>query len=179
MHQLATPVIFCSLIAFCASAVYFDLRFDRIPNIINVLGFVSGLVISSACFGLGALLGSLCGSALGFVIMILPFLLHMVGGGDVKFFCAAGSIVGWHLLWPSFLTGAALGGAIGIVLLIAHDRSLTRLRCRLILLQAGCWRRRSSVPSLSGPGLADVRFPYSVPLSIGLVAVTSIQLCVK
>ena len=179
MHQLASTIIFGLLLAFCVTAVYFDLRFGKIPNIINALGFASGLLISYASLGLGGFLDSLCGAALGFAIMILPFLLHMVGGGDVKFLSAAGSIVGWHVLWPSFLTGAALGGAIGIVLLVARDRSITRLRCRLILLHAGCWRRRSSVLSLSGPGLADVRFPYSMPLSIGLVAVTSIRLCVK
>ncbi len=178
MHRLASTFIFGSVLAFCFTAVYFDLRFSRIPNILNALGFASGLLISYIFLGLGGLWGSLRGSALGFAIMILPFLLHMVGGGDVKFLGAAGSIVGFHVLWPSFLTGAALGGAIGIVLLVARDKSLARLRCRLVLWHAGCWRRRSSFLSLSGSGLADVRFPYSIPLSIGLVAVTSIRLCI-
>jgi prepilin peptidase CpaA len=179
MHQLALTFIFCSLLAFCVTAVCFDLRFGRIPNIFNALGFAAGTLISWALLGLRGLCGSLCGAALGLVIMILPFLLHMVGGGDVKFLSAAGSIVGFQVLWPSFLAGAALGGAIGLFLLVARDKSLSRLRCRLVLLQAGCWRRRSPALSLAKPGLADVRFPYSIPLSIGLVAVTSIKLCIR
>lgn len=179
MHRLASAVVFSSLSAFCVTAVYFDLRFGRIPNLFNALGFTTGLLISGVLSGMGGLRCSLYGASLGLVIMILPFLLHMVGGGDVKFLSAAGSIVGWQILWPSFLAGAALGGAIGIVLLVATDRSLRRLRCRLVLWHAGCWRRRSSVLSLSGPSLADVRFPYSMPLSLGLIAVTSIQLCVR
>jgi prepilin peptidase CpaA len=179
MHQLAWTVTLVSLLAFCVSAVYFDLRFGRIPNIFNALGFAVGILISCALLGLRGLYGSLCGAALGLVIMLPPFLLHMIGGGDLKFLSAAGSIVGFRVLWPSFLTGAALGAAIGLILLVARDRSLSRLRCRLVLLHAGCWRRRSSALNLSGPGLADIRFPYTIPLSIGLVAVTSIRLCFK
>jgi Flp pilus assembly protein protease CpaA len=179
MHQPASTIIFGSLLAFCVTAVYFDLRFGKIPNFFNALGFISGILISDALLGPGGVRLSLGGAMLGLAILILPFLLHMVGGGDVKFLIAAGSIVGWHALWPSFLTGAALGGAIGIVLLIAHDRSIGRLRCRLVLWRAGCWRSSPSVLNLSGPGLEDVRFPYSMPMSIGLIAVSSIRLCIK
>lgn len=179
MQQLALTLICCSLLAFCVTAVYFDLRFGRIPNIINGLGFGAGVIISWALLGLRGLCGSLCGAALGLAIMIPPFLLHMVGGGDVKFLSAAGSIVGFQVLWPAFLTGAALGGAVGLFLLAARDKSLPRLRCRLVLLRAGCWCRQSPALGLAKPGLADIHFPYSIPLSIGLLAVTSIKLCVR
>jgi len=179
VHRPACTLIFCLLLAFCLPAIYFDLKFGKIPNLFNALGLASGLLISGVLSGTAGLRGSLCGAALGLAILILPFLLHMVGGGDVKFLSAAGSIVGWHALWPSFLTGAAVGGAIGLVLLIARDRSLRRLRCRLVLWCSGCWRGSPSVLNLSGPGLADVRFSYSMPLSIGLITVTSIRLCVS
>ncbi len=179
MQLMGSLAMLSALVAFCAASVFFDLRSGRIPNIVNVTGLMAGLAISFGFGGRRALAGSLCGAALGLVIMLLPFLLHMVGGGDVKFLAAAGSVVGWRVLLPSFLLGAALGGVIGAVMLILRDRTVARLRALVVLLLAGCWRTGppSACRTIERPD--EPHMAYAVPLSIGLIAVTSLSLCLR
>lgn len=172
MRGLAPLVI---LTVFCTCAVYFDLRFARIPNALNAVGLLFGPIARFATGGTSSLRESLAGALLGLVIMLGPFLLRMVGAGDVKFLAAAGSIVGWRLLPASFLAGAALGGAVGLVLLLRRDRGLAGLRRRLVLLDAAGLRGGGASPRTFGSGLADFAMPYAVPLSIGLIAVCAVR----
>jgi len=173
---LADVVSLCALVLFCGAAVRADIRFGKIPNYLNGTGLACGLTLSILRGGTGGLAGSLAGSLLGSSILLVPFLLHMVGGGDVKFLAAAGAIVGWRVLWLSFLVGAALGGIIGIVLLIASDRSPTRLRRRLAILKAEMWRTPDALKRPAGSGSQEIRMPYALPLSLGLIIVACINL---
>jgi prepilin peptidase CpaA len=175
MPGLASLIL---LVAFCTAVGYFDLRFGRIPNILNAAGFASGPIVAFATCGTGALVTGLAGALLGLAIMLVPFLLHMVAGGDVKFLAAAGSIIGWRVLMPGFLAGAALGGAIGIALMLRRERSLSGLRRRLVLLEAGCWRQHRGASGSGASVQGDIFMPYAIPLSIGLITVTFIN-CFK
>ena len=159
----------CALILFCAAAVYADIRFGKIPNYLNGIGFASGLALSVLRGGASGLAGSLAGGLLGLSILLVPFFLHMVGGGDVKFFAASGTLVGWRVLWFSFLAGAALGGIMAIVFLIARDRSPARLRQRLVLLKAGTWRTPEALKRPGGSRYREISMPYALPLSLGLI----------
>jgi Flp pilus assembly protein protease CpaA len=156
------------LTAFCACAVSFDVRMGRIPNILNALGFLAGVTASLAVWGLSGILRSLSGTILGAALLIPFFMLHMVGGGDIKFLAAAGSIVGWRLLGLSFLLGAAFGGAAGIAILLKRGGGIRGLRARLVLLEAQGLGRGAL---MAGSGLTDFAMHYSLPLSLGLVCV--------
>ena len=173
---MVAVVSLCALVLFCAAAVYTDIRFGRIPNFLNGIGLASGLALSVLRGGTGRLAGSLAGSLLGLSILLVPFLLHMVGGGDVKFLTAAGALVGWRVLWFSFLAGAALGGVIGILLMLAHERSPARLRQRLVLLKAGIWRTPDSLKWPAGSEYREIRMPYALPLSLGLITAACVNL---
>jgi prepilin peptidase CpaA len=164
---------------FCALASFFDVRYGRIPNKLNGAGLISGATVGYACGGPRGLAASIAGALIGIAILFLPFTLRMVGAGDVKFLSAAGAVVGWRMLWPAFLAGAAFGGAIGLLLIALHDRTLSRFCAHLLLIHAGCWRpldTDSSHAAHMSHGLADIHMPYAVPLSIGLVAAASIHL---
>lgn len=157
------------LSAFCLAAVSFDLRRHMVPNWLNAIGLCSGLITALALGGLKSLALSLLGAALGASVMLPFFLLRMVGGGDLKFLAAAGALAGWRLLMPAILLGVVLGGAAASVALVRHDRSLERIKMRVVLLRfgsvsdsaAGCMRGMS--------GLGDIEMPYTLPLSIGLL----------
>jgi prepilin peptidase CpaA len=179
VQTIGSLVALAALVLFCAAAVVFDLRSGRIPNVVNASGLVTGAAVSFAWGGRRALAGSLFGAALGLAIMVLPFLLHMVGGGDVKFLAAAGSLVGWQVLLPSFLLGAALGGVVGAVMLVLRDRSAARLQATAVLLLAGSWRSGPPSACRTAGRAAGPLMAYAVPLSIGLVTVTSLCLCLR
>lgn len=70
---------------------------------------------------------SLGGAFLGVAILIVPFLLKMVGGGDLKFLCAAGAIIGPTALWYSFLAGALFGGLAAIFIILKNRPPSQRL----------------------------------------------------
>ncbi|PKQ28100.1 MAG: hypothetical protein CVT63_04510 [Candidatus Anoxymicrobium japonicum] len=163
--------ILLPIVLFCASGVAADVRFGRIPNFLNAGGLLCGLTVSCVSGGGRGLASGLLGATLGLAILLAPFLLHMVGGGDVKFLVAAGAMMGWRLLPPAFLLGAVAGGALAFFALLRgrHSRqSLESVWRALILLEAGAWR-----PSAKTPVGNRVRMPYSLPLSVGLIVVAS------
>ncbi len=169
---MRSAAVLAVLSAFCACAVSFDLRTGRIPNWLNALGLLGGTSFCAAAWGLPGLRRSLSGALLGAALLLPFFLLRMVGAGDVKFLCAAGSLVGWRLLGPSFLLGAAVGGAAGLALLVMRGGGTRSLLPRLALLEAGGLRGKALRPGRAGSGLPDLAMPYALPLSLGLISIT-------
>jgi prepilin peptidase CpaA len=165
------------LATLCAVAVYSDVRFGRIPNRVNATGAISGFVASAVLGGRGILAESFAGAAMGLSVLLVPFVLKMVGGGDVKFVAAAGAILGWRRLLPGFLAGAALGGATAIALIISRDRSVARMKQRVLLWHAGAWRPAGALERRAGSRSDDPRIPYAIPISVGLIVVTCIRAC--
>ena len=91
------------------SALYFDLRYQRIPNKLCLLGIVIALVLqsyNSQWYGLGqALLGA--GAALA---LLLPaFYFRYLGAGDVKLMIAVGAFSGPEILFWSVVYGIIVG----------------------------------------------------------------------
>jgi prepilin peptidase CpaA len=162
-------LVLLPLVLLCGGACVADVRLGRIPNMLNAAGFACGISVSIARAGASGLASSLLGAALGLAVLALPFSLHMVGGGDVKFLAAAGSIIGWQLLWPGFLLGAAVGGALALFALGRRARSVKAFRGNLLLLDAAGWRLSNAL----APG-DSVEMPYAVPLSVGLVIAAGI-----
>jgi prepilin peptidase CpaA len=101
---------------FAAAAVSTDLRYRRVPNRLILCAAAGGLALSAAG-GWGSLCMGLTGMVLGFLLLFPAFLLHMVGGGDVKSLAVIGLVAGPGLLWVSFLRGAAAGGLAAVVIL--------------------------------------------------------------
>jgi prepilin peptidase CpaA len=79
---------------------------------------VSALVLNSWS-GFASLKLGLQGMAMGLGLGLIPFALHMLGGGDVKFLAAIGSLSGPALAWSSFFLAAAAEGAVAALLLLA------------------------------------------------------------
>lgn len=200
---MQSPVPFAFLATFCLSASAFDLRSGKIPNALNLTGLLGGFLLSSLSGSTKVILVSLGGALLGAAILIVPFLLRMVGGGDLKFLCAAGAIVGPATLWHSFLAGALFGGlgAIFVILKNRHpserlsnppretpkasaETALQRGRRVFETAEGLALRRLLEVkPLRSGetenPNRKACRgstfLPYTLPLSAGLLAVTSLR----
>ncbi|MHB8894349.1 MAG: A24 family peptidase [Candidatus Geothermincolia bacterium] len=162
--------ILLPLLALCAGAAVFDLRLHRVPNLFNATFFLCGICIASARAGIGGLVESLAGAGIGFAFLLVPFFLHMVGGGDVKFLAAAGAIVGLHLVWPALIAGAAFGGIFALVALLLKARSLDPVRRAVIMLEQGLWRSRGETA-----GEHRIMLPYTLPLSCGFVAAAVVQ----
>lgn len=105
-----------------AGTLYMDLRESRIPNLLTVSAALLGLAAHVIGDGWLGLLTSLQGLLVGFILLLVPFLLGGIGGGDVKFLAALGAIMGPEFVFRSCLYGAVVGGLIALYLMIKEKR---------------------------------------------------------
>lgn len=108
-----------------------DLRSRRIPN-----GFVVALLLLGLGFGAwsggvrGILLG-LAGAALGLGILIVPFAMRLVPGGDVKFLAATGAWLGPLGVVVAAVAGFALSGLLVLYLVLRNPELARAARTNL------------------------------------------------
>lgn len=98
-------------------AAFTDFREHRIYNKLLGPAFVSAIVMQIYFKGWAGLQQSLFGALLGFIILLIPYLLGGMGAGDVKLLAVIGAFGGAHFVFTSFLYGAIVGGIISAVLI--------------------------------------------------------------
>ncbi len=105
------------LVLLVLTAAWYDVRFRKIPNWLNVGGLLFALVFGGLQ-GIGSLklacLGALCALA----VYIPLYLLRGMGAGDVKLMVAIGALTGpgnWIMI---FLLTAILGGVASAILVV-------------------------------------------------------------
>lgn len=98
------------------SASVIDHIHHKIPNILNALGFLIGLVL----LALGLMpsdgwLDSALGMLIGFTAFIGLYIFKKIGAGDVKLMSVVGFYLGWQdTLWAVILS-FTVGGVLAIV----------------------------------------------------------------
>lgn len=156
-------ILLCSLLL--GSAIYNDLRRHRIPNRLTVPAGLVGILYHSWCKGLtGGLLFSLSGLTIGFAILLIPFLLGGLGGGDVKLFAALGSFLGPRGVFSLFLYGALAGGVI-VLAMVFRKNGLKGIKLIFWSAFLDLSARQKPRIDTSYQGL-----PYAVPMAAGYVS---------
>lgn len=92
-----------------------DLKYRKIPNLITFSLAAAGFLISCTQYGWNGAAQSFLGIALGFFLLIIPFSLGAMGGGDVKLLAALGACLGPSHLFHVFLASAIAGGALSLI----------------------------------------------------------------
>jgi prepilin peptidase CpaA len=123
-----------------------DLRMRRIPNTLIGLGLLSAAAAQWWADGSTGLLHGATGAGLGLALLIGPFALRALGGGDVKLAMVIGAWTDGPVLITVLLYGALLTGIIAAVFWSIHAR----------------W------PMETAP-----RIPVAVPLAIATIATTA------
>ncbi len=149
------------LLAFSAVATTMDFRQRRIPNLLTLSAALCGIGINLAWKGLPGLLFSLKGLALGVGILLVPYALRWIGGGDLKTLAALGSFGGPVLAWTTFLAGSTLAGMLAVVLLLVYK--LRKPQSAGAPAEAGCPPSKPTLPygallSLGGCLILALRF---------------------
>jgi prepilin peptidase CpaA len=112
------------LILFIVFSMGFDAREKRIPNWLVFPGMAGGILLN-ASKGNPYLIHSLLGLGLASGILILPFALGWMGGGDVKFLGALGAILGVTWVPHLFFYSALLGGLLALVSIVHRGMNLS------------------------------------------------------
>lgn len=102
------------------TAAIFDLRYQKIPNVLTFPTMIIALAYFGVTRGLDGLLFSAGGLGLGMAILIIPYLMGGMGAGDVKLLGAAGAVLGPLGIFNAFVLTAFIGGIYAVLLVLVH-----------------------------------------------------------
>lgn len=167
-------------------AAWIDYAQRRVPNWLNGALIVLGLAAQARFNGAAGVFRGFEGIAVGFALLILPWMMHGMGAGDVKLLSAIGAWFGPWMTCVAFAVGAGLGGVIAMAMIIGSGRlrqaganmSLILVKCRSRQTMFGEFASAASLaatPPMTGPGSGkgSQLLPYGVPLTIGSLLVLS------
>ena len=158
------PIII-TVAALVLLAVYSDLRWRKIPNYLTLPAIALGLSINFLSNSWNGLIFAFLGFLVGMGLLILPYLLGGMGGGDVKFLGALGALVGSYSVLNIFLYTTLVGGAIAIVVAIANKKFIDTFKKMWLFLKCIFLFRAPAV----GAGLfqKSIAIPYGVAIGAG------------
>ncbi len=154
-------------------ASWIDYSQRRVPNWLNASLLVLGFIVQALFFGWAGLGTGFAGMLAGFGLLIVPWLMHGMGAGDVKLMAAIGVWLGPLLTLYSFALGAVIGGVAAVVMIVSTGR--LRMACANIgLIMAKCSNPQtvfSEAGSAKSFGVTSQLLPYGVPLTAGTLVV--------
>ncbi len=99
-----------------------DLRSQKIPNTLTYPVMAIGLFYHGVTNNLNGLLFSTAGLASGIIFLMLPYLLGVMGAGDVKLMGAVGAILGARGAFIAFIWTGVAGGIYAIIILLMRRK---------------------------------------------------------
>lgn len=152
-------------IAVVAIAVYTDCRWRIIKNILTVPAIALGVLLHILGNGWPGLTFALLGLLAGFGLMLIPFTIGQMGGGDVKLMAALGSLLGAYAIINVFLYTTLAGGLLAMGFALYRKDGLATLS-RTWHLAKGLFILRTA-PSMESNSGAAVTVPYGVAIAVG------------
>jgi prepilin peptidase CpaA len=158
-------VIIALLVPLAVIITYYDVRYRRIPNAFVLATLASGIIVNTVYGGWQGAVMSLGGCAIAFMLMFILHVFGAMGAGDVKLFAAVGSLVGTHLVLPTFLVVILTGGALALLLML-HRGAVRATMHRVLQILVGLlpgWE----LPRFSVPADRRHTIPYGVAITFG------------
>lgn len=160
-------------------ASWIDFAERRVPNWLNALIAACGLAAQGVFFGwsdsetgMGVATG-LLGLLVGFGVLIVPWMMHGMGAGDVKLMAAIGAWLGPWLTLLCFAAGAVIGGVTAVIMILTTGRAVHAYTNMQTIMQK--MRRVDTAFSEFGGaktfGNTSQLLPYGVPLTAGTIGV--------
>lgn len=165
--------LLCTLLV--SIAVISDYRTYKIKNKLNLTFLIIGLLFNLSTNGLDGGKDAILGSIFPLVVFPL-FALKMLGAGDIKAFCAIGSIFGLEQGTYTMLFSFIAGGFIAVFFLIFRKNAVERFNSFWNYLKM-CFYIRKLLPydDFSDPE-GKFRFAYGI---FGGVILTIINNSIK
>lgn len=160
-------------------ASWIDYKERRVPNWLNAAIAASGFMAQGYFHGLDGLAAGFLGLLVGFATLIVPWLMHGMGAGDVKLMAAIGCWLGPWLTLLSFCVGALVGGIAAVVMIVSTGRTVhayTNMQTILTKVR----RIDTAFGEFGGAktfGNTSQLLPYGVPLTAGTLIVLSMYYC--
>jgi len=98
------------------SALYLDLRYQRIPNKLCLFALLLALLLQSISHQWHGIIQAFLGAGLALLILLPAYYFRCLGAGDVKLMIAVGALSGPLLLMWSLVFGVIFGTFTSFVL---------------------------------------------------------------
>ncbi|MFD1886010.1 A24 family peptidase [Paenibacillus wenxiniae] len=109
-------------------ACWTDIRARKIPNVLNLIFTLTGLMYHIVDAGWEGASFAGKGMLLGFGVMLLLYVLRAVGAGDVKLFAGIGAWFGLAMTAQVMMYSILFAGLIGVVIMIWRRETIVRMR---------------------------------------------------
>ena len=144
-----------------------DIRTQRIPNYLTLGTAVAGLGFQVGLHGWGGLWSGFLGLALGFGLLIIPYLLRGIGAGDVKALAALGAWLGPRQTLVLFVYMGLCGGAL-VLLVLSWQGALWYQMTRGWNYLKNIFIRQPADGQTPASPLLQQRIPYAAALALGM-----------
>ncbi|MBU0640809.1 MAG: A24 family peptidase [Planctomycetes bacterium] len=154
-------------------ASWIDYAQRRVPNWLNATLAAAGLIAQSAFFGWTGLGWGCLGLLVGFAVLIIPWLMHGMGAGDVKLMAAIGAWLGPWLTLVSFAAGAIIGGVVAVIMIYTSGRAV-HAYTNMQTIATKMRHLNTAFGEFGGAktfGDTSQLLPYGVPLTAGTLCV--------
>jgi prepilin peptidase CpaA len=154
---------------FLTLACLSDLRTRRIPNVLTLSAALGALLFHLATGGWSAAGWGAAGLFSGAALFFPMFALRGMGAGDVKLLAAVGAWLGPGQVATVALATSIAGGAIAVVVALAHGYLRKALTNVYLLLMH--WRVAGvePLPAVTLERAQGPRLAYAFPIAIGTV----------
>lgn len=134
------PVIVVVMSASVVAALTDAFRF-KVYNVLTLPLMVSGLIYHGVAGGWSGLSLSFLGLLVGFVLLLIPFLMGGIGAGDVKLLAGVGAWTGLPWILYIFIYAGLAAGIIGFGVSLWLKGSVSEVAIDVLTL----WHRMTSL----------------------------------
>jgi prepilin peptidase CpaA len=159
--SVLVTVVAVYLLVICA----IDTFYSKIPNLCNLTLLLVGLTYHPLQNGFFGLWHALLGFAVGLSLLLVPYLLGGIGGGDVKALAALGTLLGPGAVFQVFLYIGPIGGVLAILHYLFQKSLWLKIvgAGRALLAFAGTCDVNCLRPEVQ----ERLRFPYAAAIAFG------------
>lgn len=166
MHYVMNAWSTGALALLLGAAAWSDIRSHRIPNVLVLLGLITGLLLQMSAEGMPGLVRALLGMVVGFLVLMPFYLLRTLGAGDVKLMAAVGALMGPAEIVGVFLATLLAGGLMALVQAL-RAKMLREVSRNVKLIVTDGVLKTGRVPALDQLSQSAGRLPYGVAIALG------------
>lgn len=179
--NLDIPIVAVSLGT--AIAMYTDVRSRKVYNALTFPMLFTGLVYQSLNGGWDGLQDGLFGAVVGFGILLAPFILGLMGGGDLKLLAAVGAWLGFETILVVAMIGCVLTGVYSMVVIYRRGgmkaawRNLVMsfYRVQMITQTEGIPQGDTIAERAEDPTERGKLIPFTILLGLGILGSVAVR----